>query len=65
MVIHPLPMVPVLIRYWKPEGDFKSALSMLFDSTAEENLGIEALYTLCVGIVIMFERISLTHDKGL
>jgi hypothetical protein len=64
IVIHPLPKVPVLIRYWKPEGDFESALSLLFDATADDNLGIEALYTLCVGLVIMFEKISLTHDKG-
>lgn len=64
IVIRPLPKLPVLIRYWKPEGDFDSALSLLFDSTAEDNLGIEPLYTLCVGLVIMFEKISLTHGKG-
>jgi hypothetical protein len=61
IVIHPLPRVPVLIRYWKKDGDFDSALTLLFDATADENLGIEPLYMICVGLLTMFERISLTH----
>jgi DNA-binding CsgD family transcriptional regulator len=61
IVIHPLPKVPVLIRYWKKDGDFDSALTLLFDATACENLGIERLYMICVGLVTMFERIALTH----
>ena len=63
IVIRPLPKVPVLIRYWKKEGDFDSALTLMFDSTAKDNLGIEQLNTICVGLVTMFERIVLTHGN--
>jgi len=63
VVIHPFPKVPVLIRYWRKEGDFDSVLTLLFDSTAGDNLGIESLYMLCVGLVTMFERIALTHGS--
>lgn len=61
VLIHPLPKVPILIRYWNKEGDFDSALTLMFDLTAKDNLGIEALYTICVGLLTMFERITLTH----
>jgi hypothetical protein len=63
VVIRPLPKVPILIRYWRKEGDFDSALTLLFDATAGDNLGIEPLYMICVGLVTMFERIALTHGK--
>ncbi len=64
IVIHPLPKVPILIRYWKKEGDFDSVLTLLFDSTAKDNLGVESLFTICVGLVTMFERIVLTHGNS-
>ncbi len=64
MVLRPLPKVPVLIRYWKKEGDFDSTLTLMFDSTADDNLGIEHLYTICVGVVTMLERIFLTHGNS-
>jgi hypothetical protein len=63
VVIHPLPKVPILIRYWRKEGDFDSALTLLFDATASDNLGIEPLYMICVGLVTMFERIAMTHGR--
>jgi hypothetical protein len=63
VAIHPLPNVPVCIRYWKREGDFDSALTLLFDATAGDNLGVESLYTISVGLVTMFERICLTHGN--
>ena len=63
LVLHPLPKVPILICYWKPEDGFESSLNIFFDSTAEENLNIESLYTLGAGLVIMFEKIALRHGK--
>lgn len=63
LVLHPLPKVPILICYWKPEDGLESSLNVFFDSTAEENLNIESLYTLGVGLVIMFEKIALRHGK--
>ncbi len=61
LVLHPLPRVPILICYWKPEEGLESSLNLFFDSTAEENLNIESLYALATGLVIMFEKISLRH----
>ncbi len=61
LVLHPLPKVPILICYWKPDGGLESSLNIFFDSTAEENLNIESIYTLGVGLVRMFEKISLRH----
>jgi hypothetical protein len=60
-VLKPLPRVPVLIRYWKPEDGLDSNLSFLFDATATENLNIASLYILGTGLVLMFEKVALTH----
>ena len=61
LVLHPLPKVPLLICYWKPEEDLASDLNIFFDSKAEENLNIESIYTLGTGLVIMFEKLALRH----
>jgi len=61
LVLHPLPKVPVLICYWKPEEGLESSLNIFFDDTAEENLTIESLYALATGLVRMFEKIALRH----
>jgi len=63
LVLHPLPKVPVLICYWEPEDGLASDLNLFFDSTAEDNLNIEALYTLGVGLTMMFEKITLRHRQ--
>jgi hypothetical protein len=59
--LHPLPKVPLLICYWKPEEDLASDLNIFFDSKAEENLNIESIYMLGTGLVIMFEKLALRH----
>ena len=61
LVLHPLPKVPLLICYWKPEDGLESSLNLFFDATAEDNLHIEALYGLAAGLVRMFEKISQRH----
>ncbi len=61
LVLHPLPKVPLLICYWRPEDDLASDLNIFFDSKAEENLNIESIYTLGTGLVIMFEKLALRH----
>ena len=61
LVLHPLPKVPLLICYWKPEDELESDLNIFFDSTAEQNLNIESIYILGTGLVIMFEKLSLRH----
>ena len=61
LVLYPLPKVPILICYWKPEDGLESSLNLFFDSTAEDNLNIESIYALGVGLVSMFEKIALRH----
>lgn len=63
LVLHPLPKVPILICYWRPEDGMESDLNLFFDSTAEENLNIESIYTLGAGLVIMFEKLALRHGQ--
>ena len=61
LVLHPLPKVPLLICYWKPEEGMDSDLNLFFDSSAVDNMGIEAIYLLGTGIVRMFGKLSLRH----
>lgn len=62
VVLYPLPRLPVLICYWKPEEDMDSDLSIFFDSSASEQLNIRSIYALVVGLVMMFEKIALKHS---
>ena len=61
LVLLPFPKVPMLISYWKPDDGLESDLNLFFDDTVEEHIDIEAIYTLGVGLVTMFEKISLRH----
>jgi hypothetical protein len=62
LVLYPLPKLPVLISYWKPDGDFESDFTFCFDSSAEKNLDIESIFTICSGIAIMFQKLSIRHN---
>ncbi|MFA5716338.1 MAG: DUF3786 domain-containing protein [Desulfobulbaceae bacterium] len=62
VVLRPLPKVPVLICYWKPEDDLASKLNIFFDSTADRHLLIESIFELTVGMVMMFEKIAQRHQ---
>jgi hypothetical protein len=61
MILLPLPKVPILICYWKPDEGLESDLHLFFADNVEANLDIEALYTLVAGLVRMFEKIALRH----
>jgi len=61
VMLHPLPRVPMLICYWKPDHGMESSLNVFFDDTAEENLTMDSLYRLATGLVMMFEKIAVTH----
>jgi Domain of unknown function (DUF3786)/Putative Fe-S cluster len=61
LVLHPLPKLPLLVCYWKPDEGMPSDLHLFFDDTAEANLAIEAIYTLGAGLSLMFERIAQRH----
>jgi len=62
-LIHPLPKVPFLILYWKPEEHFEGKLKILFDSTADTYLDAHSIYVLGRGIVEMFKRILSKHKE--
>ncbi len=64
LVLYPLPRVPVLICYWKPEDGMDSGLSLFFDVRVEDNLPLAAIYTLCTGMSRMFENIVKSHAPG-
>lgn len=61
VILHPLPKVPVLICYWRPDGDLESSLNVFFDDSAEHNLTVDSLYGIATGLVVMFEKVAMTH----
>ena len=63
LVLHPLPKVPILICFWEPEDGLGSSLNLFFDDTIEEQLPIEAIYTLGAGLTHMFQKIALRHGS--
>jgi len=64
VVLYPLPKVPILICYWKPEDGMGSKLHVFFDATAEQNLTMDSLFALGTGIVRMLEKIMDKHTNG-
>jgi hypothetical protein len=61
LVLHPLPHVPILICYQVADGELESELNIFFDECCAVNLHIKSIYTLCAGLVQMFENIALNH----
>lgn len=61
IVLYPLPVLPMMVCYWKPEEGLESGLHIYFDSTSDENLDIESIYTLNEGFALMFDKIALRH----
>jgi len=47
--------------YNKPEDGLESDLNLFFDSTADENLPVEDIYTLGTGLAKMFTKLARTH----
>lgn len=62
-VIYPLPRVPFLILYWKPEGHFESSMKVLLDSTADVYLEVDFIIALGRGIVEMVKKILSRHEE--
>jgi hypothetical protein len=61
MVLHPLPRVPLMVCYWKPEDGLASSLNLFFDKTADDNLQIGSIFSLGAGMALMFEKLALRH----
>lgn len=64
IILYPLPRVPFLIRYWKPEDDFESDLKLFFDESTDASLSTETVYSLGVGIAAMFKSIMRRHSAS-
>ncbi len=61
LILRPLPGLPMLVCYWKPDEGLGADLNLFFDATAEEKLDIEEIHTLGTGLVTMFEKIARRH----
>ena len=61
VVLHPLPLVPILICYWRPEEGLASSLNLFFDKTADANLDIGSLFSLGAGLAQMFQKLAQRH----
>lgn len=62
IVLNPLPKIPILICYWKPDKEMDSDLKIFFDAAAVENLDTDSLNTLITGFTRMLEKIVLRHS---
>lgn len=63
LVIQPLPKVPFLVLYWRPEEAFESKLKVLLDSGADTYLSPEVITAVGRGIVEMFQKIISRHQE--
>ena len=61
VVLHPLPRVPIMICYWRPEEGLASDLNVFFDETADKNLDIGSVFSLGTGLAQMFGKLALRH----
>ncbi len=61
VVLHPLPLLPLMICYWMPEEGLDSSLNVYFDATADRNLDIGSLFSLGAGLTQMLEKIAQRH----
>jgi hypothetical protein len=62
IVLTPLPKIPMLICYWRPDAEMDSDLKIFFDAAAEENLDADSLNSLSTGFTRMIQKIALRHS---
>jgi hypothetical protein len=61
VVLHPLPKVPLMVCYWRPEEGMRSSLNLFFDRTADQNLDIGSIFSIGTGLAQMFTRMAQRH----
>ncbi|VEN74399.1 putative Fe-S cluster [Candidatus Desulfarcum epimagneticum] len=61
LALRPLPKIPMLICYWRPEDGLESDLNLFFDPATDQNGGTEMVYYLTAGIAKMFGKIAARH----
>lgn len=65
VVLHPLPKVPLMVCYWRPEEGMQSSLNLFFDRTADQNLDIGSIFSIAAGLAQMFTRMAQRHGFAL
>jgi dipeptide/tripeptide permease len=60
-VLHPLPLVPIMVCYWLPDEGMQSSLNLFFDETANENLDSGAVFALGSGLAQMLTKLAQRH----
>lgn len=61
VVLHPLPLVPVMICYWRADEVLASSLNIFFDNSAGANIGADSAFSLGTGIAQMLEKLATHH----
>lgn len=61
VVLYPLPLVPIMICYWKPDDGLDSSLNLFFDKSVGDNLGLESAFFLGTGLANMLEKLAEHH----
>ncbi|MCG8617731.1 MAG: DUF3786 domain-containing protein [Desulfobacterales bacterium] len=61
LVLYPLPLVPMMICYWRPDDGMDSELTLFFDRSTDRNGGSSMVFNLATGLVQMFGKFALTH----
>ena len=59
--LRPLPKVPMMICYWRPDEGLDSSLNIYFDATADRNLDIGSIFSLSAGMSQMFQKLAVRH----
>ena len=61
VVLYPLPLVPVMICYWRADEGLASSLNIFFDASAGANIGADSAFSLGTGITQMLEKLATHH----
>lgn len=61
LTISPLPRLPMLLCYNRPEDGLDSDFNLFFDTTADQNLPIESIYGLTTGLATMLKKLADNH----
>lgn len=61
VVLHPLPLVPMMLCYWQAEDDLESTFNVFFDKSINRNLNIDSTFMLASGLARMVEKLAEHH----
>ncbi|GAB6905134.1 conserved hypothetical protein [Desulfosarcina cetonica] len=61
VVLSPLPKVPVMLCYWRPDEGLGSSLNIFFDQAVDQNLDIGSVFSLGAGLTQMFQKLAVRH----